>query len=303
VRGHSDAATYAVNARRYIRAMKAVDPDIRIIAIGHNDMDWNRVVLREIGDLIDVLSVHHYYGQGDSPGARANLMAKPLWYERFYGELRELIEELQPGRDIGVAINEWNTTLPMPRQHGIEPALYGARLMNAFERQGDLIVMSAVSDLVNGWPGGIIQASRHRVYTTPTYSVIQAYAENRGDWRVAAEVESPLTHSPSDPELGAEVPALDAVASVTDDGATLFLKIVNSSFDRDVTARLEIGGVGTAEVEEVLRVGSASLEQSNGFRESPIRLSEVPAASGGSPASVRLDRHSVTIVRLRLSPR
>jgi len=44
VRGHSDAGTYAENARRYIRAMKAVDPSIKIIAVGDNDMQWNRTV-------------------------------------------------------------------------------------------------------------------------------------------------------------------------------------------------------------------------------------------------------------------
>jgi len=297
VRGYSDAATYATNARRYIRAMKAVDPGIRIIAVGHNDMDWNRVVLREIGDLIDVLSVHHYYGQGDSPGERANLMAKPLWYEAFYGELRQLIHEIQPGRDIDVAINEWNTTLPMPRQHTIEPALYGARLMNAFERQGDLITMSAVSDLVNGWPGGIIQASRHRVYTTPTYSVIQAYAKNRGDWRVAAELRSDLVLRPTDPELPAEVPALDAVASVSDDGRQLYLKVVNTSPDRAASARIGIDGVSEVSGGEVVRVSSASLDQSNGFGEIPIRSRAEPLAQAGLPLTLRLEAHSVTVVR------
>jgi alpha-N-arabinofuranosidase len=300
VRGHSDAATYAVNARRYICAMKAVDPGIRIIAVGDNDMEWNRVVLRELGEHIDLLAVHHYYGQGESPGERANLMAKPLWYERFYGELRGLIEELQPGRGIGLAINEWNTTLPVPRQHSMEAALYGARLMNVFERQGDLIAMSAVSDLVNGWPGGIIQASRHRVFTTPTYSVIEAYSKNRGDWRVAAEVDSALTLQPADPELGSDVPALDAVASVTDDGRTLFLKLVNTSPDRDVTAGLQVSGATSAVVEQLLRIGGASLEEANDFGASPIGLVSAPQPSAGAPLRVTLERHSVTVVRLRL---
>ena len=50
-------------------------------------------------------------------------------------------------------------------------ALYAARLMNVFERQSDLVGMSAVSDLVNGWPGGIIQAGRHGVFVTPIYLV------------------------------------------------------------------------------------------------------------------------------------
>ena len=59
----------------------------------------------------------------------------------------------------------------------MESALYGARLMNVFERAGDLVAMSAVSDLVNGWPGGIIQAGRHGVFVTPIYLVNQLYSD------------------------------------------------------------------------------------------------------------------------------
>ena len=36
---------------------------------------------------IDYLAIHHYYGQQDMDGDLRNLMARPLHYERFYGEL------------------------------------------------------------------------------------------------------------------------------------------------------------------------------------------------------------------------
>ena len=52
----------------------------------------------------------------------------------------------------------------------MEAALYGARLMNVFERSSPLVAMTAESDLVNGWPGGIIQAGRDRLFVTPTYT-------------------------------------------------------------------------------------------------------------------------------------
>ena len=58
----------------------------------------------------------------------------------------------------------------------MESALYGARLMNVFERSSPLVAMSAVSDLVNGWPGGIIQASRHGLFVSPLYHVNQMYS-------------------------------------------------------------------------------------------------------------------------------
>ena len=49
VRGHSDAVTYANNLNRYVEKMKAIDPSIKIIAVGDNNLDWNRRVLKIAG--------------------------------------------------------------------------------------------------------------------------------------------------------------------------------------------------------------------------------------------------------------
>jgi alpha-N-arabinofuranosidase len=227
VRGHSDAATYARNFNAYARAMRAVDPTIKLIAVGDNDMRWNRTVLKESGASVDYLAVHHYYGRREAAGDESNIIARPLFYEKFYGELASAIKELAPGRDIRLAINEWGLDLPSARQYSMESAVYGARLMNVFERAGSLVALSAVSDLVNGWPGGIIQAGRHAVFVSPIYLVNQLYAETRGDERLAANV---VTNSTFDTTReGTDVPFLDAVASRTADRTRIFVRLVNTA--------------------------------------------------------------------------
>ena len=60
VRGHSDATTYARNFNRYVKAMRAVDPSIEVIAVGDNDMAWNRTVLQLATERADFLAIHHY---------------------------------------------------------------------------------------------------------------------------------------------------------------------------------------------------------------------------------------------------
>ncbi len=77
---------------------------------------------------------------------------------------------------------------------------------------GELVEMSAVSDLVNGWPGGIIQAGRHGVFVSPIYLVNQLYNEHRGDVRLGSSVNSPTFTTSRE---GANVPYLDATASRT----------------------------------------------------------------------------------------
>src|SRR6185295_18020592 len=226
VRGHSDAETYARNYNRYAKAMRAVDPSIKLIAVGDNDMKWNRTVLRAAGANIDYLAIHHYYGRRELHGDAANLMARPLYFERFYREVEQMLRELKLDGRVKLAINEWGLDLPTERQYSMESALYGARLMNVFERMGGLVEMSAVSDLVNGWPGGIIQAGRHGVFVSPIYLVNQLYSEHRGDERLAANVSSPLFDTSKE---GKSVPYLDAVVNRTADGKKIFIKAVNTS--------------------------------------------------------------------------
>ena len=98
VRGHSDADTYARNYDRYVAAMRAVDPSIKLIAVGDNDMRWNRTVLRARDEHIDYLAIHHYYSRRDMAGDLLNLMARPLYFERFYGEVERRMRELVPDR-------------------------------------------------------------------------------------------------------------------------------------------------------------------------------------------------------------
>src|SRR5688572_9338179 len=186
--------------------MRVVEVSVTLIAVGDNNMNWNRNVLREAGENIDYLAIHHYYGRGEMAGDALNLMARPLFLERFYGQVEQLIREVVPNRPIKLAINEWGLDLPTERQYSMESALYAARLMNVFERSGNLVEMSAVSDLVNGWPGGIIQANRYGVFVSPIYLVNRLYNEHRGNERLAVTVNGPTFDSSRE---GRNVPYLD----------------------------------------------------------------------------------------------
>ena len=298
VRGYSDADTYARNYLRYSRAMLAVDPSLRLIAVGDNDMAWNRTVLTQAGGSIDYLAVHHYYGLRDVEREYPNLMARPLVYERFYRDVARTIRELAPKRDIRLIINEWNTALPVPRQHSMESALYGARLMNVFERSGDIVEMTAVSDLVNGWSGGIIQASRHDVFVTPTYLVIRLYNATLGRDRLAAQVKSPTFDSSLE---GTGVPVLDVVSTRSADGKQVFIKAVNTSKDAALGTRVVVRGAGVGPKATIQTVTAASLEVANSFRTPDAVHEESTPIEAGREFSVTLAPRSVSVITLNLT--
>ncbi|NSW75821.1 MAG: hypothetical protein HPY68_03435 [Candidatus Atribacteria bacterium] len=67
--GHVDPETYGRKCLEFIRAMKAADPDIVLIAVGVNEIGlssgldfypWNERVLKLVNNAIDYLSAHHY---------------------------------------------------------------------------------------------------------------------------------------------------------------------------------------------------------------------------------------------------
>jgi alpha-N-arabinofuranosidase len=298
VRGHSDALTYARNLTRYAAAMRAVDPSIEIIAVGDNDMAWNRTVLERADGRIDYLSIHHYYGQRDMQGDVKNLLARPLHYDRFYADVETLLRGLDAGRRPRLAINEWGLDLPESQQYSILAALYAARLMNVFERRGDRIGMSAVSDLVNGWPGGIIQAGRHGVFVTPIYLVNRLYASHLGRDRLKTTVDSPIGASSRE---GSDVPLLDAVAGRSDDGQRIYVKVVNTDLERASTVRFHVSGANISPAATVERVMAASLAAVNGFATpAAVRTTQDSVAAGNS-FSLELAAHSVAVLTLTIA--
>jgi alpha-N-arabinofuranosidase len=298
VRGHSNAETYARNYNRYVRAMRAVDPSLKFIAVGDNDMNWNRTVLRLAGVSIDYLAIHHYYGRNDLAGDALNLMARPLFYEKFYDQVEGLIRELVPGRQIKLAINEWGLDLPVERQYSMEAALYGARLMNVFERQGDLVEMSAVSDLVNGWPGGIIQANRHAVFVTPIYQVVKLYNERLGAERLAARVESPTFDTTRE---GKNVPVLDAVASRSADKRRIFIKLVNTNQVKPLETAIELAGARVLSTAVIETITNHTPARTNSFRTpNAIEVRGRQLKVGSGSFTIVLPKQSVSVITLSL---
>jgi len=295
VRGHSDAETYAHNLNRYAKAMRDVDPSIKLIAVGDNDMKWNRKVLELAGANIDYFAIHHYYGRKEADGDAGNLMARPLFYDRFYKNVEKLIREVMPNKEIELAINEWGLDLPENRQYSMESALYGARLMNVFERNGNLIGMSAVSDLVNGWPGGIIQANRHGVFVSPLFLVNQLYANHLGTERLATTVTGPTFNTSKE---GTDVPVLDASVSRSSDGRKIFIKVINTDSAKTIRTSIFLNGVTVHPRAEMFTVRSDTLNAFNSFRTPRAISIQRSPITKTKQFTINLDRQSVSVLIL-----
>lgn len=266
VRGHADAETYARSAKRYAQAMRAVDPNIKIIAVGESSMPdaaaWNTSVIRILGKDVDYLAVHDYTTLTKNQNNRTTLMARPLEYEARYKEMHELFKQLSPDHPVTFIVNEWNLFYPSTVIQSMEGAVYATRIMNAFERSSEQVSMNSVSDLVDGWVGGIIQSSRDRVYVTPQFYAIAMYGSHLGNDRVAVKTESPVLASNGTSQ---SVPAVDAVASRSADGRSLFVKLSNAESANAIKARISITGAKLGERAEEDLLSARNSEIQNSF--------------------------------------
>jgi alpha-L-arabinofuranosidase len=255
-------------------------------------MAWNRTLLRAAGREIDQLAIHHYYGNKEMAGDASNLMARPLHYERFYAEVAKLIRAEAGGKQVRLSINEWGLSISEVRYYSMEAALYGARLMNVFERSSPTVATSAESDLVNGWPGGIIQASRHGLFVSPLYYVNLLYNQNLGRDRLKTIVEGPRFDTSLE---GRGVPALDAVASRSADGSRLIVKLVNTSA-ASLTTRIELRGAAVAPEAAWHLLAADSLAVRNGFATPDAIRPRREVLRAGATFDVALPRQSVSVV-------
>ncbi len=242
VRGHVTAEQYAEAAVRYAKAMRAVDPNLRLIAVGEgiflNSDAWNSAVLRIAGPEIQYLAIHDYTAASQnaiSPNARNAMMARAGEFEANYRHTGDLIRQLAPGHDIRLIVNEWNLFYDAATIQSMEGAVYASRMMNGFERDGEIVEANAISDLLNGWVGGIIQASRDRVYGTPEFYAVELYSHHLGTDRLAMNLTSPT--------LAGGLQAIDAVATRSRDGSEIFLKLSNADPLHSILTLAAVDGV------------------------------------------------------------
>ena len=220
-------AAYDASLKGFAQAMRKVDPSIKILT----SYDSANTV-RLAGSAIDYLNPHQYT-VGDLNGTEAELK-----------QLRKEIEQDGDGKDIRVAVTEWNGTagdwgLKRGMLLTMGNALTTARYQNMMHRYSDLIAFANRSNLSDSFGSGVLEPGPGWLYFTPTYYSQGLYQRAAGSFPLKIE-------RPASPSFYLQEPDLDATLSA--DGKTLRLYAVNSTRDiRKVRFHLnpELGSVQT----------------------------------------------------------
>lgn len=260
--GHTDAVDYATRYLDYYDAMKAVDPTIRIMAMGrdpgyHTDDDnaWNKTLFEIIGDRMDFMDIHRYVRglrnvsdleQWDLTGLSEIYLGYPTQYERvILDSIRQLTKPEQYNLpNLKLAVTEWAQDLTVwvpcvPHRWSQANAVFYAGMMNVFLRNSDFVNRSCSHDF-----SAFINS--REVPPSPRNAIAQLYNDVGGDRLLETEVVCDtfdMEQSVPQMQTITDIPYVDAAAVKDADKNQMILFLVNRSLTSRYDVEIEMEGI------------------------------------------------------------
>src|SRR5262249_7486003 len=154
------------------------------------------------------------------------------------------------GRDVRVAVTEWNTTagqwgLTRGLLQTLGNALACSRYQNLTQRHSDLVEIMIRSNLADSFGSGVIMPGAGWLYLAPTYYTQQLYQRAAGSFPVQITRSSSLPARLAEPDLS---------AALSENGKTLRIYAVNSTSTRRAVA-FKLAGLALARGGKVFTLG------------------------------------------------
>ena len=288
--GKDGGTSYGKAVRAYVKAMKAVDPTLKVSAVWMLGGPWNRAVFKEVADVVDAVSVHHY-AQNEGSESDLGLLASSGEAGALMRDVRKQLDELGVhGRKYEIWLSEWNSVDANPNaqimqhvnalfiadylghlaQSPIQIANLWALYNGRDKRLGDYSVLALSSD-----PQGFN-------FRRPAYWGFQMMSEN---------LRGTLLSGATDQE------ALSGWMCKHADGKVA-LVFVNKSFDTDYRTTLQIPGLsGTATVSVLTAETSGGLLDADPFGKAHSSTGpKIERRALGELASVLVPKASIVTV-------
>ena len=241
---HKFRMTSTVYADRFIsfsKLMKSRDPSIKIGIVGgitRKDFQWTRDVLKKAAPFADFIVFHLYYPRNTGKNlnrddfARA-VMAAPVMLRNQLDTIKNLPAVKE--NNLKIAFTEYNTQYskrPGSRHTrkeigDLKSALSIAELYNVFIQQD--IFMANIWSVLDKTELSLIKSRRGSICISPAYYVLYLYANDFAKTVVETRNNGPFFEAPDLGRKGKclKVPSLSSIATVSRDGKSLYLIVIN----------------------------------------------------------------------------
>lgn len=260
--GLSSAEAAARQTRLFASAMKQADPSIQLIGCTRtNGEDWNKQMIVQAGELLDLFSVHDYlldHFQGDLAGI-ARAPTQVLWplLQTTHASLQR---DLPAGRRCGIAFDEWNTRWGLSGSVGM--GMYVAGALNLFCREAAPLGIER-SYYFMAINEGAIQVLPFEARLDTAGEVFDLYKVHQGNRLLKMPDMSPDAD-------------LDLCASVTPDSQRIYVTVVNRHVSQGKRMEMELRNfTGPTDTAVKFLVPQALDAAARGFRELDDKLTVI----------------------------
>jgi alpha-N-arabinofuranosidase len=312
--GALSAQEYVAEATRWARAIRMLDPGVKLVSCGLSGVDeWDRIVVDGLSSLVDLHSIHIYTGSSDY---WTNVL-QPHQAERAIRGARALIEHAaylqgipEPPR---LAYDEWNVWYrrhdsTLEERYDMSDALAVGTYLNVFVRNCAWVRMANLAQMVNAIAP--IVTTPERAAVQPIYYPLLLHAGAALDEAVDLWVDGPIVEQPGGlddsrwphriDDLG-PFDLVDAAATVDSERTRLAVTLVNRGADEESVQLV---------VRDRLLEGKAAIRIVTGETESAVRdipdvetarLEEVTEPAAGSTLEVVLPASSFACVEVQMA--
>lgn len=284
---------YADLYRRYSVYCRNYDGNkLYKIASGASDYDytWTKVLMNNIGNRMDGVSLHYYTvtGWSGSKGSATKFndddyywtMGKCLGIEDVIIKHSKLMDAKDPQKKIGLLVDEWGTWWDeepgtksghLYQQNTMRDAMVAALSLNTFHRFTDRVKMTNIAQIANVLQSMVLTKD-DKMVLTPTYYLFKMYVPHQDAKLLPLNVATPMIRARD----GRMVPVVDATASVKDGKTTISL--VNTDLNETAEITIDLAGISAKNINgEILT--SAGINDYNDFGH-PETITLKPFAKG-----------------------
>ena len=308
--GHMNAEQYAYRFLEFAKAMRAVDPSIKLVAVGA-DFDypeWNKTVLKIAGDEIDYLS-HHVYIPGKVAATLSNSMkhfyniiAGAFEMERRIQWVETSIADVMKHKQIPISFDEWNAMWNI-RQHyegyyTLRDGLFAASVFEMLHRHANTVKLATQAQLVNVIP--MIVTSDTDVYHNPIYLAFQLFSTYAERFLVSYSVTCDTHLNPKYGNITeTEIPYLGCSVTINEAKDKLVIIGINRHHAHDLPTTISISNFDPDSTAQIFELNGPHHSAYNFFdKKDEVRIQKKEFTEASTQFTYTFPAHSVTAIIL-----
>lgn len=234
--GHKNAEDYVETAREAAKAMRSVDPTIKLVGSGSSYyeptgkwVDWNRIVLEGIGDKINYLSIHRYW-EGGSPNNYYAYIGDGAM--DFDNKIKTVADEIQTvtakknfKNPIYLSVDEWGTF-----SRNFTGVLPIAICLNSFIRHADVVKMAnftMATSLLSSDP-------KKGTFKSPLFYTFKLFSNNC----LGSSVDTYVACDTFGTSQFRGIPYLDVTTVYSKEENVVFINVVNKNENKSIITNI-----------------------------------------------------------------